>query len=72
MKHTRTSNPGLSPRLARTSYTVVLEPVHAPSIHEPMTFTIKEELYNSLRQGAIVQVTYSPNLHHVYALGRKE
>jgi hypothetical protein len=71
-KHTRASNPGLAPRLARTSYTVVLEPVHSPPTHEPMIFAIKEELYNSLRQGAVVQVTYSPNLHHVYALERRE
>ena len=33
-----------------------------------MTFVIKEELYRSLREGAILQISYSPNLHYVYAL----
>jgi hypothetical protein len=67
-KQTRTPQPGITSRVFRTSYTVVLEPVDSSAFQDVATFVIKEELYRSLHQGAIVRVSYSPNLHYVYAL----
>jgi hypothetical protein len=67
-KQTRSPQPGLTSRMFRSSYTVVLEPVDSTSFQEAVTFVIKEEMYRSLREGTIVEVMYSPNLHHVYGL----
>jgi len=64
----RAAQPGLTPRIFRSSYTVALEPVDASTYQEVVTFVIKEEMYRSLREGTVVQITYSPNLHYVYAL----
>jgi hypothetical protein len=52
----------------RSSYTVTLEPVDSSPRQEVVTFVIKEEMYRSLREGTVVEVMYSPNLHYVYAL----
>jgi hypothetical protein len=67
-KQTRTPQPGITPRIFRSSYTLALEPVDSSPFQEIVTFVIKEEMYLSLREGAVVQITYSPNLHYVYAL----
>lgn len=67
-KQTRTLQPGITSRVFRTSYTVALEPVDSSTFQDVVTFVLKEELYRSLREGAIVQISYSPNLHYVYAL----
>jgi hypothetical protein len=71
-KQSRTARPGLTSRIARSSHVVALEPIHGHSSQEVMTFTIKEEMYHSLREGMIVQVTYSPHLHYVYALKQSD
>ncbi len=67
-KQARTPQPGITSRVFRTSYTVALEPMDAPFIQDVVTFALKEEMYLPLHQGTVVQVTYSPNLHYVYAL----
>jgi hypothetical protein len=67
-KQSRTPQPGITPRLFRSSYTLALEPVDSSTFQGVVTFVIKEEMYLSLREGAVVQITYSPNLHYVYAL----
>ena len=67
-KQARTPQPGITSRVFRTSYTVALEPIDASISQEVVTFSIKEEMYLPLHQGTVVQITYSPNLHYVYAL----
>ena len=67
-KQARVPQPGITSRVFRTTYTVALEPINASFSQEVVTFSIKEELYLSLRKKAIVQITYSPNLHYVYAV----
>ena len=67
-KQARTPQPGITSRVFRTSYTVTLEPIDASFFQDIVTFSIKEEMYLSLRERAVVQITYSPNLHYVYAL----
>jgi hypothetical protein len=67
-KQARSSQPGLTSRMFRSSYTVALEPVDSSPRQEVVTFVIKEEMYRSLREGTVVEVTYSPNLHCVYVL----
>ena len=67
-KQTRAPQPGITSRFFRPSYTLALEPVDSSALRDVATFIIKEELYRSLRVGAIIQVTYSPNLHYVYTL----
>jgi hypothetical protein len=67
-KQARAPQPGITPRVFRTAYTVALEPINVSFSQEVVTFSIREEMYLSLREGAVVQITYSPNLHYVYAL----
>ena len=67
-KQTRSPQPGLTSRMFRSSFTVALEPVGSTFLQESVTFSIKEEMYRSLRVGTVVEVKYSPNLHYVYAL----
>jgi hypothetical protein len=67
-KQARVPQPGITSRVFRTTYTVALEPINASFSQEVVTFSIKEELYLTLRKKAIVQITYSPNLHYVYAV----
>ncbi len=67
-KQARTPQPGITSRIIRTTYTVVLEPINASFSQEVVTFSIKEEMYLALRTKAVVQITYSPNLHYIYAL----
>ena len=47
---------------------MALEQINTSFSQEVVTFSIKEEMYLSLREGAVVQITYSPNLHYVYGL----
>jgi hypothetical protein len=67
-KQTRSAQPGLTSRIFRSSYTLALEPVDSSTSSDVMTFNINEEMYRSLREGALVQITYSPDLHYVYTL----
>ena len=67
-KQAHTPQPGITSRVFRTSYTLTLEPINASFFQDIVTFSIKEEMYLSLRERAVVQITYSPNLHYVYAL----
>jgi len=67
-KQTRTPQPGITSPISRTTYTVALEPINASFSQDDVTFSIKEEMYLTLRKGTIVQVTYSPNLHYVYVI----
>ena len=67
-KQARTPQPGITSRIFRTSYSVALEPINASFSQEVVIFSIKEEMYLSLHEKAVVQITYSPNLHYVYVL----
>jgi hypothetical protein len=67
-KQARAPQAGITSRVFRTTYTVAIEPIHASFAQEVVTFSIKEEMYLALRERALVQITYSPNLHYVYAL----
>jgi len=67
-KQARSPQPGITSRVFRTSYTVALEPLDASFFQDVVTFSIKEEMYLSLRERTVVQITYSPNLHYVYTL----
>jgi hypothetical protein len=65
---TRSGRPGLTPRPFRTWYDSALHPTDASDDEQVMTFSISEEVHNSLRKGEIVHITYSPHLYYVYAL----
>ena len=67
-KQARTPQPGIISPISFTTYTLTLEPINASFSQEVVTFSIKEELYLTLRKKAVVQITYSPNLHYVYAV----
>lgn len=67
-KQARTPQPGITSPISRTTYTVALEPINPSFSQEIVTFSIKEEMYYTLRKGTVVQITYSPNLHYVYML----
>ncbi len=60
--------PGFTPRPFRTWYGAALNPTGASSDKQVMTFSISEEVHNSLHQGDSVHIIYSPHLHYVYAL----
>ncbi len=67
-KQTRTPQPGITSPISRPTYTVSLEPVNVSLSQDIVTFSIKEEMYRTLRTKTLVQITYSPNLHYVYAM----
>jgi hypothetical protein len=67
-KQARSPQPGITSRVFRTSYTIALEPIDASFFQDVVTFSIKEETYHTLREGMVIQITYSPYLHYVYAL----
>ena len=64
----RTTHPGLTPRIGRAWYGVALAPLDSTSQEEITTFAIGEAHYKGLRAGLVVQVTYSPHLHHVFSI----
>ncbi len=67
--HTRRA--GLTPHLNRSSwYGVALQPLHGESTR-PITFSISQETYAALREGEIVTITYTPNVHYIYAMERE-
>ena len=67
-KQTRTSQPGITSPITRPTYTMMLEPVGASFSQDVITFSIKEDMYRALRTKTFVQITFSPNLHYVYAV----
>jgi hypothetical protein len=67
-KQTRTPQPGITSPISRPTYTVALEPGGSTFSQDVVTFSIKEEMYRTLRPKTFVQISYSPNLHYVYAV----
>jgi hypothetical protein len=67
-RQARAPQPGITSRVFRTTYTVALEPINTSNFQGVVTFSVKEEMYLSLREREVVQITYSPNLHYVYML----
>jgi hypothetical protein len=67
-KQTRTPQPGITSPISRPTYTMALEPILPSYSQDVITFSIKEEMYRTLRMKTLVEVTYSPNLHHIYAV----
>jgi hypothetical protein len=67
-KQARAPQPGITSRFFRTSYSVALEPIDTSNFQDVVTFSVKEEMFLSLRERAIVEIMYSPNLHYVYGL----
>lgn len=64
----RKSNPGFTPRIRRPWYRVALEILETGDRHTHLTFSVNEEQYRTIREGQMAQITYSPHLHHVYAI----
>jgi len=64
----RANRPGIVPHTSRSWYGVALRPAGKLSEQPIMTFAISREMYKSLRRGDLVRITYSSNLHYVYAL----
>ena len=71
-KQSHTPRPGITPRSFRTTYTVALMPINIAFSQEVVSFSITEEMYLSLRERSLVQITYSPNLHYVYEMKQVE
>lgn len=64
----RATHPGLTPRVGRAWYGVALAPLNTDAQQEVTAFAISEAHYKGLRAGQIVQITYSPHLHHVSSI----
>src|SRR6266480_7869773 len=67
-KQAHTPRPGITSPISRTTYRVTLEPINTSFSQEVVTFSINEEMYRTLRTKTLVQISYSPNLHYVYAM----
>ena len=67
-KQARAPQPGITSPISSPTYTMTLEPINASFSQEVLTFSIKEEIYRTLHTKTLVQITYSPNLHYVYAV----
>lgn len=74
--HLRTARAGLTPHIARAWYGVALSPIDsgedAAGEKKLLTFSISYETYSRLHVGEMVEITYSPRVHFVYALERAE
>ncbi|HEU0001127.1 MAG TPA: hypothetical protein VFQ36_09530 [Ktedonobacteraceae bacterium] len=68
----RATHPGLTPRIGRAWYGVALATPDTDAQQEVTTFAIREAQYKELREGQIVQITYSPHLHHVSSIQAAE
>lgn len=64
----RATHPGLTPRVGRAWYGVALAPLNTDAQQEVTAFAISEAHYRGLHEGQIVQITYSPHLHHVSSI----
>ena len=71
-KQAHAPRPGITPRFLRTTFTLVLAPINISLSQEVVTFSVTEQMYLSLREGALVQIIYSPNLHFVYEIKQVE
>jgi hypothetical protein len=71
-KQAHSPRPGITPRFFRTTYTVALVPINISLSQEVVTFSITEQMYLSQRDRALVQITYSPNLHYIYEMKQVE
>lgn len=68
---TRIARPGLTPRPTRSWYGVALLPSNPNITSSPVeviTFSINQQMYTDLKEGAVVDIAYSPQLHYVYTL----
>lgn len=65
----RTNRPGLTPRFSGSWYGVALRPLDSDEIR---TFSIGEKTYQRLRNNSIVEITFSPQLHHVYSIEERD
>ena len=65
----RTNKPGLTPRFSGSWYGVALRPLNSDEIR---TFSIGEQAYQRLRNNTIVEITFSPQLHHVYSIEERD
>jgi hypothetical protein len=72
----RSARAGLTPHSTRAWYGVALSPIDsgedAAVEKQVLTFSISFETYSRLRVGEVVEITYSPRVHYVYALERAE
>ncbi len=62
----RSVHPGLTPHIGRAWYGMAI--ASPASQQDIVTFAIREEQHNVLREGQGVEVVYSPRLHHVYSI----
>lgn len=67
-KQNRTPQPGITSPISRTMYSMVVEPIDTSFLQDLVTFPIKEDLYHELRPKTVVEITYSPHLHHIYSV----
>lgn len=67
-KQTRANRPGLAPRTTHSWYGVALTSRDALEAQSLKTFAISRAIYDALREGETIRVTYSPHLHYVYKL----
>ncbi|HET8846025.1 MAG TPA: hypothetical protein VFN35_31470 [Ktedonobacteraceae bacterium] len=72
-RQTTRRSPGMVPRTTGTWYGVALQAEDADinaRVLPLLTLGIRREIYEQLQRGDKIQVTYSPHLHHLYALKR--
>lgn len=64
----RQARPGVLPRGSNPWYGIALIPANAALPLRPLTLSVSEEQYHTIKTGTQAKVTYSPHLHYVYAL----
>lgn len=68
-----TRTPGMVRRTTRTWYGVAVQTTGVQKAEpEILTFGIRQEIHDRLHRGDKVHITYSPHLHHLYALEQIE
>jgi hypothetical protein len=64
----RSHRPGLTSRFSGSWHGVALQPLNSTAADEIRTFSIRQETYQHLRQGAIVEIIFAFHLRYVYSI----
>lgn len=64
----RPPQPGVMRVGSRGWYGLILLPVESDASQRTLTMSVSQEQYDTVREGARVQVSYSPHLHYLYKI----
>jgi hypothetical protein len=68
----RSNRPGLTSRFSGSWYGVALQPLNSADVDDIRTFSLRQETYQNLQKGAIVEIIFSFQLRYVYSIEERD